>query len=205
MAYVCSLGNNQQAYVENVGTETVLTLATSTPGQQQQSSNRLSTGAWTAPPQAFSIGNGVVIQLTTTQGPLYLQLQGSQIQLTNSYTMPDQATTLPLNSTPTMPGATSMQPMQPMQPMEPMQPMQPMRPMEPMQPMQMGDMQMSMNPMEMRMGDMAMRMGQTAESAANQTTGSSQQSDRPKFCTQCGAAVQVGDRFCGSCGHSLRS
>lgn len=193
MAYVCSLGNNQQAYVDNVGTETMLTLSTSTPGQQQQSSNRLSTGAWTAPPQAFSIGSGVVIQLTTTQGPLYLRLQGSQIQLTPSYTMPDQATPLPLNSAPTMPGSTTMPPMQPMQPMEPMQ------------PMQMGDMQMSMNPMEMRMGDMVMGMGQPAKPAPNQATGSSQQSGTQKFCTQCGAAVQIGDRFCGSCGHSLRS
>lgn len=66
-----------------------------------------------------------------------------------------------------------------------------MQPMQPMQPMTMGDMQMSTNPMAMRMGNMEMQMG----APQGQPPG--------RFCTQCGAAVQSGDRFCGSCGHPL--
>ncbi|WOD38232.1 zinc ribbon domain-containing protein [Nodosilinea sp. E11] len=69
----------------------------------------------------------------------------------------------------------------------------PMQPMQPMQPMKMGDMDMSAQPMTMRMGTMSLGLGNT-----------NTQTDKQKFCTQCGAAVDASDRFCGSCGHQLR-
>ncbi|MBD1872547.1 zinc ribbon domain-containing protein [Nodosilinea sp. FACHB-131] len=69
-------------------------------------------------------------------------------------------------------------------------PIAPMPPMPPMAPMQMGDMQMSSNPMTLRMGKMTLGLGTPAVNT-------------PKFCTQCGAAIAQGDRFCGSCGRQL--
>jgi hypothetical protein len=64
--------------------------------------------------------------------------------------------------------------------------------MQPMTPMKMGNMQMSANPMTMQMGDMRLSMGNATPP------------DTRKFCTQCGAAINAGDRFCGSCGHQLQ-
>jgi len=66
-----------------------------------------------------------------------------------------------------------------------------MPPMAPLPPMEMPPMQMQMNPMRMRMGDMEMQMGNAAPNPMR------------KFCPQCGQPVQVGDRFCSSCGHRL--
>ena len=66
--------------------------------------------------------------------------------------------------------------------------------MEQMEPMKMGNMEMNINPMEMRMGKMKMRMG-----SSNSTSNTKQ------FCSQCGASVQLDDRFCSSCGHRLNS
>jgi len=66
-----------------------------------------------------------------------------------------------------------------------------MPPMAPLPPMQVPPMQMQMNPMRMRMGDMEMQMGKATPDPMR------------KFCPQCGQAVQVGDRFCSSCGHRL--
>ena len=78
---------------------------------------------------------------------------------------------------------------QPIQ-MKPMEPMKPMQPMQPMQPLKMGDMKMDINKMEMQMGNLEMKMGTPAKSKAH-------------FCSQCGAALKLGDRFCSQCGHPL--
>ncbi len=69
--------------------------------------------------------------------------------------------------------------------------------MQPMQPMQMGNMRLQMHPMQMQMGDLELRMGHVnpAETSAAGTT--------PNFCTQCGQRLQVGDRFCASCGSAI--
>jgi hypothetical protein len=58
-------------------------------------------------------------------------------------------------------------------------------PMRPMSPMSMGNMQM-------QMGNMKMEMGKPESSSL-----------KPKFCSQCGAAVRKSDRFCSQCGNSL--
>lgn len=69
-------------------------------------------------------------------------------------------------------------------------PIAPVPPMPPMAPMQMGNMEMSLNPMTLRMGKMT--LGPDMPTVNTQ-----------KFCTQCGAAIALGDRFCSSCGHQL--
>lgn len=63
--------------------------------------------------------------------------------------------------------------------------MSPMKPMQPLPPMP------GMPPMEMKMGNMQMSMNSQAGSTTR------------NFCSQCGAGVQAGDRFCASCGHKL--
>lgn len=68
------------------------------------------------------------------------------------------------------------------------------QPMQPMGTLSMGNMHMSMNPMAMTMGDMTLSMESPASSP-----------EAPRFCSQCGARVQVGDRFCAQCGHQLQS
>lgn len=179
MAYVCELASGTRIYLTNAEQQTIVTLASSGPGQQQQSSQSFQTGQWMDVPVAYQNASGVVIYLQTHQGDFYMQLQAGSISLMR--TVPPVHT---MESIPVYPASA---------PSGSMPSMEPMRPMQPMQPMRMGNMQMGMNPMEMRMGDMEMRMGKTAEPV-----------DDRRFCSQCGASVKVGDRFCASCGHQLQ-
>ncbi|MET0033561.1 MAG: zinc-ribbon domain-containing protein [Limnospira maxima] len=180
MPYVCELGTGQRVYLDNQGSQTVVTIASGSPGQQQQASNGFQTGTWTSPPSLYRTGNGVVLKIETAQGEHFVQLQGSSMSVmgqTPSLGSAQQMSVQQVSSTP----ASSMPPM---------------KPMEPMKPMQMGNMQMSMNPMEMRMGNMELKMGSSEPSSAPS-------SGNRKFCSNCGATVQPDDRFCGSCGHQL--
>ena len=193
MAYTCELGSGQRIYLDNVGEQTAVTVAASSAGQQQQSGSQFTTGVWTAPPELFRTGQGIVIKLTTAQGTHHLQLQGNQLGMMSQSPSLSNAQPMQMSSGMAMPGS-SMPPMQPMEPMEPMQPMQPM------QPMKMGDMEMNANPMQMRMGNMAMEMGNATTSSASSASSAGQ----AKFCSQCGTPVQPSDRFCANCGHQLQ-
>lgn len=173
MAYGCELGNGQSLYLDCSGNQTVVTLASSSAGQQQQTSQSLTTGSWTAAPEVFQIGGSIVIKLEAAEGDRWLQVQGGSIGLLNILPDLSQAQSIPLRQAP------STQPS-----------MQSIKPMQPMQPMKMGDMQMNLNPMEMRMGNLEMRMGSPIKAT-------------PRFCTQCGASVQASDRFCATCGNRL--
>ncbi|MFP4221897.1 MAG: zinc ribbon domain-containing protein [Phormidium sp.] len=185
MAYQCDLGNNQTVYLDNSGSQTVVTTASGSPGQQQQSSNRFETGAWTAPPEMYRTPGGIALKIQAQEGDRWIQIQGQTSNLS-------EASSIPLQEVSEVPGS-SQEPMEPMQPMEPMKPMQPMQPMQPMKPMKMGNMEMNNNPMEMRMGNMEMRMGSSPQNTSSQR----------RFCSQCGSPVQASDRFCGNCGHKL--
>lgn len=175
MPYYCDLGPSQKIYLDNSGPMTLITLASGSAGQQQQSSTQVHTGPWTEGPQIARVANGVLLRCVTAQGTYIWQIQGMQIGAAPTEIWPaDQAT--PMQATEVDPS--------------PRAPMQPMAPMAPMAPMRMGDMQMSMNPMTMRMGNMT--LGVDALAANTQ-----------QFCTQCGGAIARRDRFCGSCGHQL--
>jgi hypothetical protein len=193
MAYVCELGAGQRVYLDNQGTQTVVTLASSSPGQQQQATTSVQTGSWIGPPQAFQAASGVVIKIQLPEADRFIQIQGSSISLVNA-------------------GAIeTAQPLAMQQAEMPMMPsMEPMQPMQPMQPMTMGNMSMSLNPMEMRMGDMEMRMrSETSSASSNQGTNqatnqaSTDAATNKRFCNQCGSAVKPADRFCSSCGNRL--
>jgi hypothetical protein len=181
MAYTCDLGSGQRLYLDNVGQQTAVTLASGGPGQQQQSGSQFTTGAWTHPPELFRTAQGVVVKLTTAQGPHYLQLQGNQWGSSTSGPNMASAQQMQTSQVAAMPGANvgathaprcspcsrcplmpTRHPNRPAQPAAaPMPAMQPM-PMQPMQPMTLGNMTLNANPMEMRMGNMAMSMGQPA-------------------------------------------
>ncbi|QZZ22995.1 zinc ribbon domain-containing protein [Leptothermofonsia sichuanensis E412] len=177
MAYVCELVSGQRVHLDNMGTQTIVTVSTTSPGQQQQSSCGFQTGVWTAAPEVSQTAGGAVIKIMTAEGQYFVQVQGNSVSMMGGAHAGagfQQMQTATSTSSSVMP------------------------PMKPMEPMKMGDMQMNMNPMEMRMGDMEMRMGANARSTtAGSTTGTR------RFCSQCGVAVKVGDRFCSSCGHPL--
>ena len=208
MAYVCELDSGYRVYLDNQGPQTIVTTSSSQPGQQQQASNSMATGVWTAPPEAYRTGTGAIFKISTAQGEHFIHIQGNRVGVMGESPSLSNAQQMQVQQTSTVP-TPSMQPMQPMkmgemqpmkmgevQPMQPMQPMKPIQPMQPMQPMKMGDMQMSTNPMAMSMGNMAMSMGGSAAEASGA-------SGTRRFCSQCGAKIDPGDRFCSSCGHAL--
>ncbi len=179
MAYIHELGGGRRVYLGNQGTQTNVTIITTSPGQQQQSSCSFQTGSWTSPPEFSQSAMGGVIKITTAQGEHFIQVQGASIGMTSGTMSPgtfQQMQTASSSSFSSMPS---------------------MEPMKPMEPMKMGDMQMSLDPMEMRMGNMEMRMGSPAVS-----TNPSAPTTR-RFCSQCGKPVKPGDRFCSNCGHQL--
>ncbi len=225
--------------IDHGAEQTVITLATSSPGQQQQSSCSVTTGRWVEPPQVFRSGHRVVLKLITAQGDRFIYIEGQSITTAGAAVDLSQAQSMPMVWIESV--ASSMPPMTPMTPMPPMTPM---TPIDNRGAMSMGTMQMSMQPMEMRLGNMVMRADAiAAESAAHSTSQASAQSvshtagyaetaaeataqsttkataegtaestaetspapasSSPRFCSQCGSAVKIGDRFCASCGHRL--
>jgi hypothetical protein len=173
MAYVCELGTGQSVYLENQGAQTVVTLISSGPGQQQQASSSFTTGVWSSPPQVFQTPYGLVLKVISEQGERSLQIQGTSVSILGempSVTDSQQLTVQEVTR-------VSVSPLKPMEPMK----MEPMKPMN----LKMGDMQMNMNPMSMRMG-----------------SGSSEENPK-SVCSQCGTSVKPEDRFCSNCGHQL--
>ena len=185
--YTTDLGEGRQIYLENQGIQTLVTLNSATPGQQQSQQTGFTTGQWIAPPTLFQSPLGIIVHLDTEQGEIYLQVQANGMQL--------------LQHTPDLNDATVLTVQPVTSDLPSMAPMQPIQPMQPMQPMKMGNMEMKMNPMQMRMGDMELRMGEkTAEASPAPAPTTSQ-----RFCTQCGRAVAIGDRFCAQCGNPLQT
>lgn len=191
--YFCELGGGQRLYVENLPNQTFVTVVSSRPGQQQQSSSGFQTGEWTAPPEVFRGAIGVVLRLQTTQGEQFVLFQGTSLSLLRN--APSLAAAQPLQVHPTDQTPEIFMP-----------PMPPMSPMSPTQPMTMGDMQMDHGRMSMQMGNMRMAMRPIAHSthapqadvaAADATVG------QRKFCSQCGTSIKPGDHFCAHCGHRL--
>ncbi len=196
MPYLCELGEGERIYLENQGEQTIVTLISSHPGQQQQSSSGFKTGVWSSPPQAFKTPHGFVLKIVSAQGENTLQIQGNHISVNSGSVSVHAAEQIPAHEVSTLPVSAlpAMEPMTPMRLMEPMTPMKvnPTEPMKPLEPMnlQMGNMRMTMNPMEMRMGHMEMPISSPSTKTAH-------------FCTQCGASIKPEDHFCASCGHRL--
>ncbi len=194
MIYLANLGANQQLYIENQGSQTLMTLVSSSRGQQQSQSSSFATGSWTAPPTLFRSDGNFLLRIDSTGGQHFVQLQASGFNSLKTAPSLINADVMPLQQVSET--ATSSQSSVQFKPIEPM------KPMEPMEPMKLGNMSMSTNPMEMRMGNMQMRMGEASESKS-QSKSTSKSKSTQRFCTECGNQVKAGDRFCGNCGHKL--
>jgi hypothetical protein len=132
MPYLSELGTGQKVYLDNQGNQTIVTISSSSPGQQQQASSSFTTGSWTATPEVLQTPTGIILKIYTATGEQLIQLQGGSMSMVNS--TPGNIQQLQVQQTSTMP-STGMKPMEPMKPMDPMK------------------------PMEMRMGNMSMSMG----------------------------------------------
>lgn len=176
MSYVASLPTGDRVYISNRGERTKITASLSNSSQQQSQSYTLSTGEWLVPPTLFQTRDGVVLRIEAVEGEFFLQLQYGSISVLA--TPPDlmNSEILPLHSSnehESIHGSFEMPPMRPMTPMRPMP-------------------SLKMGNMKMEMGDMRMEMGKSGSSSL-----------KPKFCPQCGTAVESGDRFCSQCGKPL--
>lgn len=180
MAFVCTLSTGRSLYLDNFEGRTIVTLSSTTPGQQQQASSTFQTGAWTATPEVYLTSDGAVVKLQAERGSHYVRVHGSSIGVSEALSL-DALQQMQIQQTS---GVTPA-------PVEPMPPVT----MDDMT-LKMGDMTMTMNPMQMQMGNMTLRMG---ESIAKPSAATSQ-----RFCSQCGAAVKQDDRFCTSCGSQLQ-
>lgn len=179
MAYICELSPGHRVYLDNQGSQTIITTSMGLPGQQQQASNSMTTGPWTAPPEGYQSATGAVFKLFTAQGETCIYIQGNSVSMTGSAPSVAGAQQLSMQQTATVPTPS----------------MPSMEPMQPMQPMTMGNMQMTTSPMEMRMGNMELKMDSAQPAASPAAT--------RKFCSQCGTKVAPEDRFCSSCGNAL--
>jgi zinc-ribbon domain len=184
MAYTSDLGAGQHLTVENQGTQTLVTLNSSTPGQQQSQRSSFETGTWIMTPILLRTAIGLILQLEASQGKTFVLIQGHQVQILPTPPIMTGADILPLHFEPTDTSTAET----------------PMQPMQPMQPMRMGNMEMQMNPMQMRMGNMELRMNSPA---ATQDASQPEPQSTKRFCPQCGQPVDAGDRFCAHCGHQL--
>ena len=192
MRYRCEWATGQSVYLENVDDQTRVTLTNSSPGQQQQSSNHVQTGRWTAPPKVLQAAIGLVVKLLTAQGERFIYIQGNQVSTSKEAPSWGDAQPLPVHvdSTPAA-----------------MTPTPSMPPMQPLPPMNMGDMRMDQTAMTMQMGKMRMEMNPIEPlSKPSSQTGVEKPSTsavQRNFCSQCGSTLKPSDRFCAHCGHRL--
>lgn len=176
MAYTANLGVNQQLTMSNQGSQTVLSLVTSSPGQQQSQTSSFTTGSWRSQPQTFQIGTGFIIQIESQNGTQYIAIQGNSLSMTATPVL-DNAIPVQMHETPDPQQGSGFKPMPSM---------------SPMQPMKMGNMSMDLNSMSMQMGNMSLQMNNSQASTATK-----------RFCSQCGKQTAVNARFCSSCGHQI--
>ncbi|MGD1898499.1 MAG: zinc-ribbon domain-containing protein [Phormidesmis sp.] len=197
-SYRYDLDNFQRLYLSNQSTLTTVTISSNSAGQQQQSSQGITTGQWTALPQLYRLESGYVATVFADQ-TFYILIQGNQIQM--SAGAHEESIAQQINQLDPLP----MQPAKP--PSVPT-----MKPMTPLQPMSMTMGNMSMRMGEMQMGNMSIgtqassswsnsQPGDTAQSRAVEEPSSAAR--QRKFCSQCGAVVGAQDRFCSQCGTQL--
>ncbi|MEB3225672.1 MAG: zinc ribbon domain-containing protein [Synechococcus sp.] len=176
MTYVCQLDAGQGLYLDNQGAQTIVTLIQSSPGQQQQSTNRYLTGPWTTKPTVVKSAELVIITIFSATKTTQIMVQGQTMTVSDQVLDLHQAESLHLGQMTTFPA-------------------QSVTPLEPLPPLKLGEMEMQMQPMTMRMGNMRMGFSEQNQQAPTPV---------PKqFCSQCGHALAKGDRFCSQCGQRL--
>lgn len=177
--YQTELHPGQTLSLEQRGDQTIVTVSSVTPGQQQQTSSSVTTGAWLSAPSILKTDGGVVIQLNTVCGDYRWQIQGNSIR--SVLGAPPSSATAPI------------------QPLSPQPPLPPLPKLE-MGRLEMGEMKMSLEPMQMQMGNMQMQMGNPLPRSGEPIA--------QRFCSQCGQPIvregsSTPPRFCAACGHPL--
>jgi hypothetical protein len=166
MAIYTELPTGQRLYLDNQGTQTIVTLVSGTSGQQQQSSSSFATGIWTKEPEIQITPQGVIVNIITATGNHRIHIQGTSISLSspNAFASSQSSQSGSFSSAP----------------------------MTPMQPMKMGNMSMSFSPMEMQMGDMKMSMGETKTANKRQFCSQcgAKVSENARFCSSCGHQLE---------------
>jgi hypothetical protein len=165
MIYNWELATGQQISVDNQGAQTVVTILSSSAGQQQRSSNSFNTGIWIVPPEISITPTGATLKITTPSGESIMQVQGNSIRLQTSHDGEQQST----SSSSTSSFASGM---------------------APMQPLQMGNMQMNMQPMTMKMGNMELNMPTTASQPRFCSQCGTPVKSVDKFCASCGHKLE---------------
>jgi hypothetical protein len=81
MMYNWKLGTGQQVSVDNQGAQTIVTILSTSAGQQQQTINSFNTGIWTVPPEMSLEPTGATLKITTPTGASLIQVQGNKPRL----------------------------------------------------------------------------------------------------------------------------
>jgi hypothetical protein len=164
MIYNWELGTGQQISVDNQGAQTVVTILSTSAGQQQRTSSSFNTGIWIVPPEMSIDPTGATLKITTPTGAALIQVRGNSIQMQTVNSGEHQSNTSTSSTFTTG--------------------------MTPMPPMQMGNMQMNMQPMVMKMGDMELNMGATASQQKFCTQCGTPVKPTDKFCASCGHKLE---------------
>ena len=159
MIYHWELGTGHQISVDNEGAQTVVTSLHTSAGQQQRTSNSLTTGIWLVPPEMMMTPTGGILKVTTSSGESIIQIQGNSIQMQSSHSGASQSTSSSSTSTSSFSS---------------------------MPPLQMGNMQMSMQPMVMKMGDLELNMGTSSSQSKFCSQCGTAVKSVDKFCSSCG-------------------
>lgn len=160
MIYNWELATGQQICVENQGAQTVVTILSSSAGQQQRSSNSFNTGIWIVPPEISITPTGAALKISTPSGESIVQVHGNSVQMQTSHDGEHQSSSSSTSSFASNPAG--------------------------MQPLQMGNMQMNLQPMTMKMGNMELNMGATASQPRFCSQCGTPVKPVDKFCASCG-------------------
>jgi hypothetical protein len=177
MSYTANLNDYQSLAIANQDVQTILTLRSNSPQQQQSQSSSFTTGVWQTPPRLYRLGTSFILQLTGDRGLSYILIQVHSIS-TIATPVLDDAVEVKLHQVDDSENDNRVE----------------FEPMQPMQPMKLGNMSMDINSMSMQMGNMSLNMGNVRSTNSTSTK---------LFCSQCGQKAKASDRFCSSCGHKL--
>ena len=79
MAYSANLGSHQQIMIANQGNQTLITLQSSTPGQQQSQTSGFTTGNWNKPPHLYQSDSGFILEINSDGKEHFILIQANSI------------------------------------------------------------------------------------------------------------------------------
>ncbi|MBI1929164.1 caspase family protein, partial [Candidatus Poribacteria bacterium] len=79
MIYIWDLEKGKQLYVENQGTQTVITIITSRSGERQVQRRTFEIGVWRVPPLLLRTATDLVLQIESARGHIFMRIQDNDI------------------------------------------------------------------------------------------------------------------------------